>query len=249
METIISKESLFDGLSPSEQRRLYFLLLLAEKLELQGALALAERIDAFITAKTVAPLSTPAPAPSERRNDGGAQIEDGNNGYNANSSGVNSSDAPMSAVNGASPPSALPPPTAHSGRLDKSAQIEFFKAIAQGATNAELAERFGLTKRQAHALRIGMARRLRAADPPNAGSSIPPASSADTTEVEVIRFLRQVGDVVVREGEAFVVNSILRFNLEELIARANTKRLQRGKPVFERPRLDASRTASLNGTG
>src|SRR5690349_19265940 len=52
MDPIIRKETLFDGLNADEQRRLYFLLLGIDQLEPREALALAERIDAFVTAKS-----------------------------------------------------------------------------------------------------------------------------------------------------------------------------------------------------
>ena len=77
-------------------------------------------------------------------------------------------------------------------------------------------------------------------------------SSLAVIETEVIRFLRQIGDVVDKEGEVFVINSILRLNFPELIAHANTKRLQRGMPTFEFPRLDAVEAvmpADANGAG
>src|SRR6202035_4936989 len=132
-------------------------------------------------------------------------------------------------------------------QLNRSSQMEFFKAIARGATNGELAERFGLTKRQAHALRIGMVRRSRSVEPASRTErQAPPA----TVEAEIIRFLRQIGDVVLKEDDVFVVNSILRLNFQELISRANTKRLQRGKPTFEFPQPDRPQIAALaNGAG
>jgi hypothetical protein len=69
-------------------------------------------------------------------------------------------------------------------------------------------------------------------------------------EAEVVRFLRQIGDVVVKQGDAFSVNSILKLNFQELVARANAKRLQRGKPTFELSTQSGSKVAPIaNGNG
>jgi hypothetical protein len=224
MEQIISKDSLFEGASPGEQRRLYFLLLVAEQLEVREALALAERIEAFITvnAASLVGVATPLAGAdtATSRSNGECAVENGNGHQHATSSG----NAAIS-LDEVTQPSPAP----QQRRLNRSSQMEFFKAIARGATNAELAEQFGLTKRQAHALRIGMVRRSRAIDPASRTEHQTPPS---TPEAEIIRFLRQIGDVVVKEDDVFVVNSILRLNFQDLVARANTKRLQRGKPAF-----------------
>ena len=241
MEQIICKEPLFEGLKPDEQRRLYFLLLVADQLEVREALALAERMEAFITARAASPAGIPnlsaGAGTAISRGEGECAVENGNGDQGA----ASFTDAPPSfdeAVQAS--------PASQRRQLDRSSQMEFFKAMARGATNAELAEQFGLTKRQAHALRIGMVRRSRAADPASRTERQAPPATADA---EVIRFLRQVGDVVVKEDDVFVVNSILRLNFHELVARANTKRLQRGKPTFEFSRLDTPRIAPLTNGG
>lgn len=266
MEPIVRREPLFEGLKPSEQRRLYFLLLIADQLEPREALALAERIDAFITAKTVCQLDGASTAGSFPGDGGCLRDNGGSDGprpvTSADVSPCLDETAPLVSTKPPDPPEST---ASLRQRLDRSTQIEFFKAIAQGATNAELAERFGLTKRQAHALRLGMIRRARAAGPASRADqqtsleslpSSPDASSLEqqekllhsrsslaVIETEVIRFLRQIGDVVVKEDEVFVINSILRLNFQELIANANTKRLQRGMPTFEFPPLDTAEAA------
>jgi hypothetical protein len=241
MEQIIPKEPLFEGLNPDGQRRLYFLLLVADQMEMREAFALAERMETFITARAASlvgvPILSADAGAATSRGEGACAVENGNGVQGATSS----ADAPPAFDE------AVQASPAPQRRLDRSAQMEFFKAIARGATNAELAERFGLTKRQAHALRIGMVRRSRSVEPASRTErQAPPA----TVEAEIIRFLRQVGDVVLKEDDAFVVNSILRLNFQELVARANTKRLQRGKPTFEFPRPDTPRIAPVaNGAG
>ena len=49
---------------------------------------------------------------------------------------------------------------------------------------------------------------------------------------DVIRFLRQIGDVVVRSGDGFCVNSRYLLTRQEIVQRANKKRNERGKPLF-----------------
>jgi hypothetical protein len=68
MEPLLRTERLFDGLAPDEQRRLYFLLLVADKLDPREALAFAERVEGFVTGKTVATEFNP-PRPFAGPND------------------------------------------------------------------------------------------------------------------------------------------------------------------------------------
>jgi hypothetical protein len=250
MEPIVGRETLFEGLNAEERRRLYFLLLVIDQLEPREALALAERIEAFITAGNPPPFDisepqTPA-SPTASCSDAGS----GNGDQHAISAG----NVPPSFHELAQASSTSP-----RRRLDRPLQIEFFKAVARGATNGELAERFGLTKRQAQAFRIGIARRSRATGLTNgrrgqslASMELPsmkvarPKSPPNSAEEEVVRFLRQIGDVVVKVDDIFVVNSILRLNFQELVARANTKRLQRGKSTFEFPQAHTAGIVSAS---
>jgi hypothetical protein len=264
-------EPLFDGLTSDEQRRLYFLLLVADKLDPREALAFAERIEGFISGKTVATEPNP-PQPSASVNDPTGETSCAIRTNNSEAgSGSSRNDSLASAPNEVDGRSCASPndPASFSGTavapktLDRSMQVEFFKAIARGATNAELAERFGLTKRQAHALRIGIIRRTRAGGSAksrdrehNAGgvrtADDRRASQQQKThdEIEVVRFLRQTGDVVVRDGDVFTVNSILQLTLQELVARGNARRLQRGKPAFDFPRVTPpSIESKTNGAG
>ena len=56
------------------------------------------------------------------------------------------------------------------------------------------------------------------------------------TMEDVVRFLRQQGDVVLMEGAYYRVNYAQRFDQEELVARANNKRASRGLAPFVIPR-------------
>jgi hypothetical protein len=269
MEPELRTERLFDGLTADEQRRLYFLLLAADKMDPRGALAFAERIEGFISGKTVVTEPNPPPPLDSA---GGPTGESPsairtNNSESGSASSRNDSVAPneTDGASRASPndPGSLSGAAVAPRALHRSMQIEFFKAIARGATNAELATRFGLTKRQAHALRIGMIRRTRAGrsaksrdrEHKSEGVEIVDdrrvSQQQDTPdEAEIVRFLRQTGDVVVKDGEVFTVNSILRLTFQEVIARCNARRLQRGKPTFDFPRVTLPNAESkTNGAG
>jgi hypothetical protein len=52
--------------------------------------------------------------------------------------------------------------------------------------------------------------------------------STPATMEDVVRYLRQIGDVVVSDGDEYVVNYSLRLSRVALIARAEEKRRQRG---------------------
>ena len=88
------------------------------------------------------------------------------------------------------------------------------------------------------------------AAPPGSRQCLTENQPLEQMEAEVVRFLRQIGDVVVKQGDAFSVNSILKLNFQELVARANAKRLQRGKPTFELSTQSGSKVAPIaNGNG
>jgi hypothetical protein len=266
MELELRKEVLFEGLNADERRRLFFLLFITDQLEFREALPWAERIEAFIRGKAVSRFDPGGPSPCavptahigmRAADENGMEIvtkssadkmpgtgeiaEQGETTSDGKSMHVSSTASSAGATNSR--------PT-----LDKSSHVEFFKAVARGATNAELATHFGLTKRQAHALRIGITRRTRsvgaAAPPGNPRLSATECLPLEQMEADVVRFLRQIGDVVVKEGESFLVNSILQLNFHELLARANSKRLQRGKPTFDLPKHSGPDLASIaNGSG
>jgi hypothetical protein len=66
----------------------------------------------------------------------------------------------------------------------------------------------------------------------------PPATP---TVDDVVRYLRQIGDVVVRADEgAYRVNDRLKLSEPELVERANRKRLDRHQPAFDIPGLTAA---------
>ena len=145
---------------------------------------------------------------------------------------------------------------------------EAFAAVAAtGVDNRELARRFQLTVRQAHAIRLSMARQRpevrpqgnagagrsgRAEMPRNGAAGLELEESSlhrrseqgAATIEEVIHFLRQRGDDVVKREGNFLVNGRLLVNADQLIARANQQRHRMGAMPFQ-----VDRSARLLATG
>ena len=101
--------------------------------------------------------------------------------------------------------------------------------LTEGARNAQLATEFGLSPRQVQGIRISQARvrkRGQAKEP------FSPQNPPEPIE-EVVRFLRQQDDVVVRRNDGeFLVNGRFRLNAAQLVERANRMRARHGKPAF-----------------
>jgi hypothetical protein len=100
--------------------------------------------------------------------------------------------------------------------IDKSAVMV---RLEQGLSNAEVAAEFGLTQRQVQGYRMQMVRCKPAARP---------AAAED-----IVRYLRQQGDVIVGGGEGqFLVNGRFTLSVEELLERANRIRSREGKELL-----------------
>jgi hypothetical protein len=67
--------------------------------------------------------------------------------------------------------------------------------------------------------------------------------SPEPTLPDVVRFLRQSGDVVVTEGTGYRVNYTLKLTPEQLVARANEQRRRRRMPGFIVRKYDTGSTA------
>jgi hypothetical protein len=103
--------------------------------------------------------------------------------------------------------------------------------LAQGASNAELAQAFSLTARQVQGIRMGAARKI--AQRRLRVRSVADSPGISTTTEQVIRYLRQQDDVVVpQEHGQFLVNARFRLRLADLVSRANRMRQRQGKPEF-----------------
>lgn len=266
----MNNQQLAQGLDVSGQRRLWLLQMLVEKIDPEQALQLAERMEHFILSGAGFSLKLPAAqrdatiSKLER-----PDVDLGSRTWAervAAPQGRNPSRQRLVADAGVGPveplhptqheiperpPSVQFPPTTGRGDgrlLAEEAVPKFIEAIDHGATNDELARVFGITRRQANGLRMGLVKRM-----PHLGSAKPPAqekpklgretelqmqedflkarTSSPTTLDDVVRFLRQRGDIVVRAGDDFAVNDQT-LTASELVDRANRKRLRLGRPPF-----------------
>ena len=103
-------------------------------------------------------------------------------------------------------------------------RVELLSRLAEGASDADIIAEFGLTKRQIVGLRLQM------------GHMTGDGASAE----EVVRFLRQQGDVVTGQAQdGFLVNGRLRLTYDDLVGRANHIRARHGKMLFTADRRNS----------
>ncbi len=103
-------------------------------------------------------------------------------------------------------------------------RVELLSRLAEGASDADIIAEFGLTKRQIVGLRLQM------------GHMTGDGASAE----EVVRFLRQQGDVVTGQAQdGFLVNGRFRLTYDDLVGRANRIRARHGKMLFTADRRNS----------
>ena len=144
--------------------------------------------------------------------------------------------------------------------LPSEAREQFAAMAATGVDNRVLAGRFRLSVRQAHAIRLSLARQRPEVRPARLnGKSTPSAPQLSREEEQrleqkflrerrptpstiddVIRFLRQRGDSVVSREGGYLVNERLLLSGELLVARANRQRKHMGAPMFDLGNGDVS---------
>jgi hypothetical protein len=111
--------------------------------------------------------------------------------------------------------------------------------FAEGARNAELATEFGLSPKQIQGIRMGCAREIakrRDQLSKTTGEAEQNDETAPVSVDDVVRYLRQQEDIVVRQDNGeFLVNARFPMTLADLIARANRMRERQGKPKFDLP--------------
>jgi hypothetical protein len=239
---------LSSGLTADAQRRLWFLYsALQEKGAPEMALQMAERMERFVVGGVGEAGRAEMSSPAGRTHPADA-IE-----WLVQAARPVPGDSP--AASGS--PTAAETRAPAAGRQDGPGRLlqdeafeEFVAALKRGADNGELARLFGVTKRQANGLRMGIEKRfpaLRSARPPSSprkptmdretelrlqSEFLERRPPAQPTMEDVVRFLRQRGDMVVRDGEAFSVNGYQTLSVAELLARANAKRAEFGLPPF-----------------
>ena len=227
MDEIDVSSKLFDA--PAD-RRLWLLHKALECMPLDRAIALAREVEAFVTGG--APVY-PKPRLVPLRPDRAALSNDqpGEDPKAAESPGASSRPATQTRL-----------------ALSDEQRERLMDRLAKGATNAELANEFGLSLRQAQGIRMGTARKnssirhevSNGEKRPDAGSGLP------TSVDEIIRYLRQRDDVVVPQGGGeFLVNGRFHLSAVELASRANKMRSRLGKPEFQ---LANARQAQIQTT-
>jgi hypothetical protein len=285
----IDAEDLYGELNAHQRRRLYFLFLALGKSEPETAIEIAERMERFVTSKKIASTGVSADASTDEVDaEAGDLPEDSSDGDDLVVRDVRAAAATVERLSTAfarvanaggsvlRPPAAVARPSGAAcvtpigikpdmaprrSALDGAQRHEFKLAIAAGASNDELATRFGLTRRQAHGLRIGFARAKgggsscrreeqkphynAAAEREQQDSFLSRRPAPSPTMEDVVRFLRQIGDVVVRNGDHYLVNYSLSLTQEEMVVRANRKRAANGKTPFS---LDGASSASAPPT-
>jgi hypothetical protein len=227
-----------------QRRRLHFLLVALSSLEPAAAIEVARCMEEFVVGMTVGTTDgRPAGAPSGERS---SKIEGPNDPGSAPAVVLKEvTSKTTQQLRGAGSESST-----RNRSLDDAQRRAFAEAVATGATNDELAVRFGLTRRQANVLRIGLVKLQREVpilvQPTGRPSSAEQLADHEQQEQflrkkptpsvtidDVVRFLRQLGDIVVRQDDHYLVNHSLSLTAQELIIHANRKRTARGKPVFD----------------
>ena len=119
--------------------------------------------------------------------------------------------------------------TALRAQLSDEDRERLIDRLVAGAKNSELATEFGLSPKQVQGFRMGSAREITSRRERRQQQHSFETPSAD----EVIRYLRQRDDVVVPQGDEFLVNGRFQLSLPQLIERANKMRDRQGKSHFK----------------
>ena len=118
--------------------------------------------------------------------------------------------------------------TALRAQLSDEDRERLIDRLVAGAKNSELATEFGLSPKQVQGFRMGSTREITSRREQRQQQHSSETVSAD----EVIRYLRQQDDVVVPQGDEFLVNGRFKLSLPDLIERANKMRGRQGKSHF-----------------
>jgi hypothetical protein len=226
-------------------RRCWFLSKAAECGDFARAIEMARVAEEFVIGpsgdertNTLAPARDPV-------HDGDARDGDARDGE---------STAILETTISAPPPAAVPDTSAIKTRHDgKSSRLampaarrdELLDRLAQGARNHELAILFGVSPQQIQGVRMGAAREITQRRSRTRHSEADDESEIEATVDDVVRYLRQQDDVVVRQEDGtFLVNGRFRLDASELVAKANRMLERQHKPVFKTGSLDCGlRTA------
>jgi hypothetical protein len=157
-------------------------------------------------------------------------------------------------------------PSSTTGRLVAGGdRLRLERAVESGASNAELAEIFKVTLRQANCLRLSLLRSKaatrRKSNPAQKEHTLTRELElslqdeflrnklpVEQTMDDVVRFLRQRGDVVFQADGNYAVNGRMTLTAEQLVERANRQCAASGRPAFHIPDLVAASTSSNKGS-
>ena len=126
-----------------------------------------------------------------------------------------------------------------SSLLEPEKKAEISARLEGCDSDAQLAAEFGLTPRQVQGFRMQVGRRAKskaaAVNPHQRPAASAPAPLTNSPVIdEVVRYLRQQGDVVVADGPGmFLVNGRFRLDVDQLQHRANRMRQRQRKPDFQ----------------
>jgi hypothetical protein len=256
-EGLLDVTSLTGDLDAAARRRFWLAQWLLERCsisEIEPGLAIAAKIEAFIAGGDSCNNSDRS-CPGAAATPAAAQgIASGSRSSHAILSAKISADPSVSPAsrNGVGIGGRCHP--ANRPLLDQETRDRFIREAARKPDNRHLAQTFGLSVRQAHAVRVGLSKLIAQAqrDPSRgvsnskrAGAPIDAETerkmqedflrtrpSAPPTLDDVVRYLRQIGDVVVPHGETYIVNYRLTLTSEQLLERANNKRRERALDPF-----------------
>jgi hypothetical protein len=256
-EGLLDVTSLTGDLDVAARRRFWLAQWILERCsigEIEPALAIAAKIEAFI-------------ASGDSCNNSGSSCR-GATATPAAAQGIASGSGSSQAIQStksSADPNVSPPSwngvgiggrchAANRPLLDQETRDRFIREAARKPDNRHLAQTFGLSVRQAHAIRVGLSKLIaqaqrdlstgvsnfkRAGAPIDADTErkmqedfLRTRPSVPPTIDDVVRYLRQMGDVVVPHGETYIVNYRLTLTSEQLLERANNKRRERALDPF-----------------
>jgi len=194
----------------ASHRRIWFLSKALESEPFDRALELARAADEFV-----------AGMPSEEPTHSGEALTE--------TSTTMGQEKPVSELEGAPDTAKRSQTTTPRAQLSNEHRERLIDRLVAGAKNSEIATELGLSSKQVQGFRMGSAREIASRRERLQQQHSSEAASAD----EVIRYLRQQDDVVVPQGNEYLVNGRFQLSLPGLIERANKMRDRQGKPHFK----------------
>jgi len=230
---VLSAKSLAEDLDAPARRRFWLIAQLIARCnvtEVESALSAAAKVEAFIAnggKSSAAPIGPIGIATIDHSNANGAQLVARNEIAPAPTASSNAQN--IVEIGGKYR-------NARRQLLDKETRSRFIQEAAVNPDNRHLAQLFGLSVRQAHAIRVGLSKFIadgrREIELQMQDDFLKNKTATGATMDDVVRYLRQINDVVVPNGQNYVVNYKLGLSAEQLLERANAKRRERKQTPF-----------------